>query len=70
MDAPVVAHLRDEDLVPVRVHAGLDVAGTEVTRIRHAMRLDPTDGAMVADQDFVLVESVVLMLSPYLRTLD
>lgn len=55
MDAPVVAHLGDEDLVPVRVHAGLDVAGTEVTRIRHAMRLDPTDGAMVADQDFVLV---------------
>lgn len=63
MDTSVVVHLGDEDLVSVHVHASIDVAGTEVARVWHAMCLDPADRTWIPDKDFVLVESVALVLS-------
>ena len=44
-----MADLDNEDLVSVHVHAGIDVAGTEVVRVRHAMRLDPADRSWVSE---------------------
>jgi len=64
-----MTHLGDKDLVSMHVHASIDVAGTEVLRLRHAMCLDPTDCAWIADQNFILAENMALVLSPYFCTL-
>ena len=57
-------NLGNKDLVSVSVHARIDVAGSKVMRVRQAMGLDPTDRAWLADQNFVFMEGVALVLSP------
>jgi len=42
-------HLDNENLMSMRVHPGIDVAGTEVMRIRHAVCLDPADSAWISE---------------------
>lgn len=49
VDTPVMAHLGDENLIPMHVHAGIDVTGTEVVRVRHAVCLDPADRTWIGD---------------------
>jgi len=44
-----MAHLGDENLIPMHVHAGIDVTGTEVVRVRHAVCLDPADRTWIGD---------------------
>jgi hypothetical protein len=64
-----MAHLGDENLIPMYVQAGVDVAGTEVVRAWHTVRLDPADCAWIGNQDFVLAEIMTLVLSPDFCTL-
>jgi hypothetical protein len=40
-----MVYLGDEDLMSITVLASIDVAGSEVVRVRHTVRLDPTDCA-------------------------
>jgi len=64
-----MVRLGDENLMSVRIHASIDVAGTEVMRVRHAVCIDPADRTRIADQDFVLVLSMTFMLSSNFCTL-
>ena len=49
MNAPVVAHLDDEYLVSMHIHTSINMTGTKVVGVRHAMCLNPTDRAWIAD---------------------
>ena len=69
MDTPVMVYLGDKDLVSITVHASIDLAGSEVMRVRYPMRLNPTDSAWIAYENFILMEGVTLVLSPNFCTL-
>jgi len=49
VDTPIMIHLCDENLISMHVHASIDVAGTEVLRVRHAVRLDPADRTWIGN---------------------
>ena len=49
VDTTVMAHLDNEYLVSVYVHAGIDVAGTEVVGVRHAICFNPTDSLWISE---------------------
>ena len=68
MDPPVVADLRNEELVPMSVRASPDRASIEVVRIWHPTRLNPTDPTRVSNQDFVLVDGMALVIPSNFRT--
>ena len=49
VDTPIMIHLGDENLISVHVHASIDMAGTEVLRVRCAVCLDPADRTWIGD---------------------